>query len=86
VLVVMALVVSATISLSTRQRQRELALLRASGATPRQVYRMVVTETMVVATLATVCGLALGHPTGGWIFAAPARSRRWRRQRSHPSR
>jgi putative ABC transport system permease protein len=70
VLVVMALVVSATISLSTRQRQRELALLRASGATPRQVYRMVVTESMVVAVLATLCGLALGHPTGRWIFAA----------------
>ncbi|MFL6073543.1 MAG: ABC transporter permease [Mycobacteriales bacterium] len=70
VLVVMALVVSATISLSVRQRQRELALLRAGGATPRQAYRMVVTETMIVATLATLCGLALGRPAGGRIFAA----------------
>ncbi|GLY78525.1 FtsX-like permease family protein [Actinoallomurus iriomotensis] len=70
VLVVMALVVSATISLSVRQRRRELALLRASGATPRQVHRMVVAETMIVAVLAVVAGLALGRQAGDWIFAA----------------
>ncbi|WP_242902776.1 ABC transporter permease [Actinomadura terrae] len=70
VVVVMALVVSATIGLSVRQRRRELALLRAGGATPRQVYRMVMAETMVVALLATACGLVLGRFTGGWIWDA----------------
>ncbi len=69
VAVVMALVVSATISLSVRQRGRELALLRAAGATPRQVYRTVVIETMVVAVLATVGGCALGKLAGEWIFS-----------------
>ncbi|GAA1547817.1 ABC transporter permease [Kribbella lupini] len=66
--VVMALVVSATIGLSVRQRRRELALLRASGATPEQVRKMVVTETMLVASVALVLGLLLGRTAGDWIF------------------
>ncbi|MGW1346297.1 FtsX-like permease family protein [Kribbella sp. NPDC002412] len=68
VAVVMALVVSATIGLSVRQRRRELALLRASGATPRQVRRMVVTETMVVGLIGLVLGLVAGRVAGDWIF------------------
>ncbi|GAB3810615.1 ABC transporter permease [Kribbella italica] len=66
--VVMALVVSATIGLSVRQRRRELALLRASGATPEQVRKMVVAETMLVSSLALVLGLLLGRTAGEWIF------------------
>lgn len=68
VAVVMALVVSATIGLSVRQRRRELALLRASGATPGQVHKMVVAETMLVAIIALIGGLLLGRTTGHWIF------------------
>jgi putative ABC transport system permease protein len=68
VAVVMALVVSATIGLSVRQRRRELALLRASGATPAQVKKLVVAETMLVSLLALVAGLLLGRTMGGWIF------------------
>jgi putative ABC transport system permease protein len=69
VLVVMALVVSATINLTVRQRQQELALLRATGATPKQVHRMVIAETMVVAVLAAACGVVLGAVMGDLIFA-----------------
>ncbi|HEY3514883.1 ABC transporter permease [Kribbella sp. NPDC051137] len=68
VAVVMALVVSATIGLSVRQRRRELALLRASGATPRQVGKMVIAETMVVGVLGLVLGLLCGRIAGTWIF------------------
>ncbi len=68
VAVVMALVVSATIGLSVRQRRRELALLRASGATPRQVRRLVVTETMVVGVIGLVLGLVAGRVAGDCIF------------------
>ena len=68
VAVVMALVVSATIGLSVRQRRRELALLRASGATPRQVRRMVVTETMAVGVIGLALGLLSGRVAGDWIF------------------
>jgi putative ABC transport system permease protein len=72
VLVVMALVVSATISLSIRQRQQELALLRATGGTPKQVHRMVIVETMAVAALAVVGGVVLGSVMGEVIFALSA--------------
>ncbi|RZT19514.1 putative ABC transport system permease protein [Kribbella sp. VKM Ac-2569] len=68
VAVVMALVVSATIGLSVRQRRRELALLRASGATPRQVAKMVIAETMVVGLIGLVLGLLCGRIAGTWIF------------------
>ncbi|HEX6352605.1 FtsX-like permease family protein [Actinophytocola sp.] len=69
VMVVMGIVVAATIGLTVRQRERELALLRASGATPAQVRKMVLAETMVVAGLAVLCGLALGRFMGLWLFA-----------------
>jgi putative ABC transport system permease protein len=72
VMVVMALVVWATISLSVRQRQQELALLRATGATPAQVRSLVVTETTVVAGIAVVFGVALGAVVGEWVFEASA--------------
>jgi putative ABC transport system permease protein len=68
VLVVMALVVSATISLSVQQRRQELALLRATGATPRQVHRMVLAETMAVGAVAALCGVVLGSLLGNLIF------------------
>ena len=68
VLVVMALVVSATISLTVRQRQQELALLRATGATPKQVHRMVLAETMAVGAVAALCGVVLGSVLGNQIF------------------
>jgi putative ABC transport system permease protein len=71
-LVVMALVVAATISLSARQRQQELALLRATGATPKQVHRMVVAETMAVSVLAAVGGIGLGALMGEWIYSLSA--------------
>lgn len=70
VMVVMGLVVWATISLSVRQRQRELALLRATGATPDQTRALVVGETMAVAVLACAGGAVLGRLAGGWIFDA----------------
>ena len=71
VMVVMGLVVWATISLSVRQRQRELALLRATGATPDQARRLVVGETMVIAVLACVGGaVARAGSPAAWIFDA----------------
>jgi putative ABC transport system permease protein len=45
--------VSSMIGLTVQQRHRELALLRAIGTTPRQVRRMVIGETMILAILAT---------------------------------
>jgi putative ABC transport system permease protein len=58
-------VVSSTCALSAAQRRRELGLLRAVGATPGQVQRMMYAETALIALFA---GL-LGAPAG--MAAAP---------------
>ncbi|GAB3441264.1 FtsX-like permease family protein [Actinophytocola sediminis] len=56
------------ITLSVQQRQREVALLRAIGTTPRQVRRMVLVETGVLATLATVLAVVPGGFLGRLLF------------------
>jgi putative ABC transport system permease protein len=59
VLVIMV-VVASTLALTVRQRLRELALLRAIGATPKQVLGMIAAETTVVAALGAVLGVLPG--------------------------
>jgi putative ABC transport system permease protein len=49
-----------TLALSTHERVRELGLLRALGQTRRQVRRMVRAEAVVLASLGTLGGVALG--------------------------
>jgi putative ABC transport system permease protein len=61
-------VVGATLGLSIQQRQRELALLRAIGTTPRQLRRMVLTEVIVVAVLATGLAYFPGQAAGRWLI------------------
>ncbi|MFE0020600.1 ABC transporter permease [Amycolatopsis sp. NPDC059021] len=61
-------VVASTLALSTQQRQRELALLRAIGTTPRQLRRMVLGEALVVGLLATALAAVLGPLAGGQLF------------------
>ncbi|MEQ0559360.1 FtsX-like permease family protein [Amycolatopsis sp. NEAU-NG30] len=65
---VMVFVVAGTLTLSTQQRQRELALLRAIGTTPRQLRRMVLGEALVVGVLAVGGAVALGPVLGQWLF------------------
>ncbi|MEU7002265.1 FtsX-like permease family protein [Nonomuraea sp. NPDC046570] len=58
-------VVATTLGLSVQQRHREMALLRAIGATAGQIRRMVLGETLAVSALATLLGCLfaplLGH-------------------------
>jgi putative ABC transport system permease protein len=65
---VMLFVVSTTLGLSIQQRQRELALLRAVGTTPRQMRRMVIGEALVISVVATALGCVLGGVFGRWLF------------------
>lgn len=58
--VVVGLVVASTVALALRQRRREFALLRAVGATRRQVRRLVGIELMLVAAVATPPGAVMG--------------------------
>ncbi|GAA3451903.1 ABC transporter permease [Dactylosporangium matsuzakiense] len=59
-------VVAGTFAFAVQQRRRELALLRAAGATPRQVRRLVLGEAVVVGSIAGVVGCAAG------LWAAPS--------------
>ncbi|MFF0868567.1 FtsX-like permease family protein [Nonomuraea sp. NPDC003560] len=68
-LLVAILVVMGTFALSIQQRQRELALLRAVAATPRQVRKLVGGEALLVAGAAGVLGAAAGIGVGFWLRA-----------------
>lgn len=57
-----------TVALSVGQRSREFALLRAIGATPRQLRRTVATESLLVAPLAAALGCLPGIALAGWWF------------------
>lgn len=60
--------VAATLALSIQERGREMALLRAVGATGRQLRRLVVGETLIVAVLATALATPAGLYVGRWLF------------------
>jgi putative ABC transport system permease protein len=53
-------VVASTCALTAAQRRRELGLLRAAGATPGQVRRLMYAETALIALLAGLAGAPLG--------------------------
>ncbi|MFS8097218.1 FtsX-like permease family protein [Lentzea alba] len=53
-------VVASTLALTVEQRRREFALLRAVGATPRQIRKLIGVETTVVSVIAGVIGSVLG--------------------------
>ncbi|MEU8134254.1 FtsX-like permease family protein [Streptodolium elevatio] len=57
-LLLVVFAVSSTLTLSVRQRSAEMALLRSIGATPRQVTRMIVGESAVLAAAAAVLAVA----------------------------
>lgn len=67
--VMVALFVTAsTMALSAAQRQRETALMRAVGATPRQLRRMLLIETLVVAVGAALLAWLPGQWLGSALF------------------
>ncbi|MEU8797428.1 FtsX-like permease family protein [Spirillospora sp. NPDC048819] len=66
-LLVAILVVSGTFALSVQQREREIALLRAVAATPRQVRRMIGREALLVGFVAGPLGAAAGLPLAFWL-------------------
>ncbi|MFD4179123.1 FtsX-like permease family protein [Streptomyces anulatus] len=57
-----------TVALSVSQRAREFALLRAVGATPRQIRRAVAAEALLVAPLAGTVGCLPGVGLAYWWF------------------
>ncbi|MEV0129220.1 FtsX-like permease family protein [Dactylosporangium sp. NPDC050688] len=64
-------VVASTFAFAVAQRRREFGLLRAVGATPRQVRRMVQGEALAVGAAGSVAGLLAGAacaPPLGWAL------------------
>ncbi|ONH26993.1 FtsX-like permease family protein [Pseudofrankia asymbiotica] len=53
-------VVAGTFAYAVAARRREFGLLRAAGATPRQVFRLVLGEALAVGLLASLSGVLLG--------------------------
>ncbi|WP_436771749.1 FtsX-like permease family protein [Yinghuangia sp. YIM S09857] len=54
-------VIAGTFGFSVRQRVREIGLLRAVGATPGQIRRMVAAEALLVAAIASAVAVPLGY-------------------------
>ena len=63
-LIVGSFLIGNTVNMIVTQRQRELALLRAIGATRRQVRRAVITEAFIVTSVSSVAGAAAGIAGG----------------------
>ncbi|MEU4803159.1 FtsX-like permease family protein [Actinosynnema sp. NPDC023587] len=59
-LLVAGFVVAGTLTLAMDQRRRELALLRAIAATPRQIAKLIGSETVLVAGVAAALGAGAG--------------------------
>ncbi|MEU8792065.1 FtsX-like permease family protein [Streptomyces sp. NPDC048643] len=68
-LLVAVLVVVGTFALSVQQRHRELALLRAVGATQGQIRRLLGREALIVGAAAGVSGALVGLPLGRWLYS-----------------
>lgn len=70
---VVLFVVASTLGLSIQQRRRELAVLRAIAATPRQIHRMIGAEMLLVSAAGGLLGSLPGYGAAGLLknaFAA----------------
>jgi putative ABC transport system permease protein len=67
-MIVAIFVVLGSVALAIGQRAHEIALLRAIGATPRQIRRSVAVEAMIVAPVAGAVGAVPGIALAAWWF------------------
>lgn len=61
VLLITGFVTASALAVSVGGQRRDLALMRAVGATPRQIRRLAATQATAVAGVALIPGVALGH-------------------------
>ena len=69
VVIVSSLSITATLYQSAERRRRDLAVLRALGAHPREIFTLVVLEALLLTLLGLTTGWLLGH--GGLALANP---------------
>lgn len=60
-----------TILMSVLERVREFGVMRAMGARPGRVFRLVVVESILVSSIGLVVGFAIGIPLILWLEAHP---------------
>src|SRR3954452_14946801 len=65
-------VVAGTFGLAIAQRRRETAVLRALGASPRQIRRLIAGEALLVSLVAGALGVVAGRPFANLIVAVLA--------------
>jgi putative ABC transport system permease protein len=65
-------IVASTLGLAVQLRRRQIALLRAVGATPRQLRRLVLRQTLLVAIPAACLGLLPTEAAGRQLLSAMA--------------
>lgn len=65
ILMVTGFVLASALAVAIAGQRRELALMRAVGATPRQIRRLAASQATVIALLATGPGVALGYLLAG---------------------
>ncbi|MEV7927726.1 FtsX-like permease family protein [Kitasatospora sp. NPDC088779] len=70
VVLITMMVVGSTLALSVHQRRRELALLRAVGATPKQIHKMISGEALVISLVASILGCFPGMLAAGVLRGA----------------
>jgi putative ABC transport system permease protein len=69
-LVIVGFGVASTMNLSVRQRQAELALLKAAGGTPSQIGRMIIGEGVTVSIIAALLGIIPAWLIGRAVLGA----------------
>ena len=67
VVLLIVFVVAGTVGLSVRHRRRELALLRAIAATPGQVRRLLMMESVLLSAAAVALGVPAGLAASRWV-------------------
>lgn len=67
ILLIIGFIIGGALSVSIAARRRELALMRAIGATPKQIRRLAAAEATVVALLASAVGVPLGYLLVEWL-------------------
>lgn len=69
VLLLVIFTVTSTLSVQVRQRNEEMALLKSIGATPGQIGRMIVGETLVLSLIATILAIPASIMGGRALIA-----------------
>ncbi|MEU9186487.1 FtsX-like permease family protein [Streptomyces sp. NPDC048484] len=65
IVLIIGFVLASALAVSVGGQRRDLALMRAVGATPRQIRRLAATQASLIAAVAAVPGVALGYLLAG---------------------